>query len=82
MEPGKSVGYCTDPFDEEGDGILELSERYKGMRKMGKKNEKKFPGIVADSIRCQSYHIARCERCNGCDFAINGCEKVFEMSAG
>lgn len=74
--------YHTDPFDEEDNDIGEFLERCKGMKKMNKKDEERFPEIVADSIRCQSYHIARFERCNGCDFAIAGCENVFEMSAG
>lgn len=43
--------------------------------------EEKFPGIVADSIRCQLYHVSRFVRCNGCNFAIEGCEKVIEESA-
>lgn len=69
-----------DPFDEEDIG--ELPFRCKGMRKMSKEEEKKFPRIVVDSVMCQFYHTARFERCNGCDFAVAGCERVFDMSAG
>lgn len=55
---------------------------YKGMRKMTASQEKKFPLIAGDSLICQSHYIARFERCKGCSFAIKGCEKVVEMSAG
>lgn len=81
MEINRTVRYTGDPFDEEDD-VEEFPFRNKGMRKMTQVEEKKFPGIVADSLRCQYYHVARFERCNGCDFAINGCEKIFAMSAG
>lgn len=75
-------GYFVDPFDEEDDDDIEnVINRRKGMRKMTEYEEKKFPGIVADSIRCMSYHIARFEKCDGCDFAVTGCEKVFHMCA-
>ena len=81
MEPKNIFGKYIGFFDE-GEEMEESSERFKCMRKISKKNEKRFPAIVLGSIVCQSYHIARCEKCDGCDFAINGCEKVFEMSAG
>jgi hypothetical protein len=55
---------------------------FKGMRKMTSKQEKEFPMVATDSMICQSYYIAACKRCVGCSFAISGCEKVFEMSAG
>lgn len=40
---------------------------------------KKFPILVNQSIVCQSYYISRFEKCEGCDTAISGCEKIFEM---
>lgn len=67
-------------FYEEDDNVEELP--YKGMRKMTASQEKKFPLIAADSLICQSRYIAIFERCAGCSFAIKGCEKVVEMSAG
>lgn len=73
------MGFC-DYFDEDEDDVLPV--RHKGMRKMSKKEEKMFPKIAVDSLKCQSYHIARFEICEGCEFAISGCEKVFRMSAG
>lgn len=65
---------------EEEDNDVELP--FQGMRKMTVKQEKEFPMIVVDSMICQSRYIARFERCTGCSFAIGGCEKVVEMSAG
>ncbi len=82
MEGNRFDKYTGEPLDEEDDNIEDLPFRCKGMKKMTVTEEKKFPMIVAESIRCQSFHISRCERCNGCDFAISGCENVFEMSAG
>ncbi len=73
-----SIKYNGDPFDNE---FMEFPSRCAGMRKMSEIEKKKFPKIVADSIRCQQYYICRSERCNGCNLAIDGCEKVF-MSAG
>lgn len=67
-------------FYEEDDNVTELP--YKGMRKMTTSQEKKFPLIATDSLICQSYYVAACKRCVGCSFAVSGCEKVFEMSAG
>lgn len=80
MKGNRHVAYVEDPFDDDETEELFL-HRNKGMRKMTEFEEKKFPLIVVDSIRCQSFHISRFERCDGCDFAINGCEKVFDMSA-
>lgn len=60
----------------------EFFSRNKLMRKMSKKEEKEFPMVAADSVICQSYYTARVEKCNGCRFAVDGCEKVFYMSAG
>ncbi len=71
------------PFDidfSEGDNEVELP--YKGMRKLTMKQQKNFPMIVTDSMVCQLYYISTCKRCEGCSFAINGCEKVVGMSAG
>ncbi len=76
---GKMMIPARDYFYEEDDDI-ELP--FKGMRKMTVSQEKKFPLIAADSLICQSYYVAACKRCVGCSFAISGCEKVFEMSAG
>lgn len=64
----------------EEDEYIELP--FKGMKKMTEEQQRKFPMIVTDSMICQSYYIATCKRCIGCSFAINGCEKVVEMSAG
>lgn len=69
-----------DHSSEEDDGEVDLP--YKGMRKMTIEQQKKFPLIVTDSMICQSHYISTCKRCSGCSFAINGCEKVVEMSAG
>ncbi len=69
--------FTGNPFDD----CDESSSRHIGMRKMSKIEKEKFPMIVADSIRCQQYYICRSERCNGCNLAIDGCEKVF-ISAG
>ena len=66
---------------DDGD-IDDVPFAFKRMKKMNKKDEEKFPGVVADSIRCQMYYISKCEKCNGCEFAVEGCEKVVEMSAG
>lgn len=65
---------------EEEDDDVELP--FQGMRKMTARQEKKFPMIVTDSMICQSYYISTCKKCTGCSFAIRGCEKVVEMSAG
>ena len=67
---------------KECEDVDEIPFTFKRMKKMNKKDEEKFPGIVADSIRCQMYYTSKCERCNGCEFAVEGCEKVVEMSAG
>lgn len=66
----------------EEDEDEEFFSRNKLMRKMSKKEEKEFPIIAAGSVICQSYYTARVEKCNGCRFAVDGCEKVFYMSAG
>lgn len=66
--------------EEDGDNDVGLP--LKGMRKMTTEQQKKFPDIVVDSLVCQSYYTAMCERCVGCSFAIDGCEKVVEMAAG
>ena len=73
---GRPVGSC------EEDDIIEPELGFKGMRKLTPSQQKKFPNIVADSMACQSYYIARCEKCKGCDCAIEGCEKVVYMPAG
>ncbi len=78
MEGNRFDKYTGEPFDEDDE---EFPFRITGMRKMSKIEKEKFPGIVADSIRCQLYHVSRFERCNGCNFAIEGCEKVIEESA-
>ena len=75
----KTIVPVRDYFCEEDEDV-ELP--FKGMRKLTADQQKKFPMIVADSMICQSYYVAACKRCNGCSFAINGCEKVVEMSAG
>lgn len=64
----------------EEDDDVELP--FQGMRKMTARQEKKFPMVVTDSMICQSYYISACKKCTGCSFAISGCEKVVEMSAG
>lgn len=69
-------------IDDMDDDIGCIPVRCTGMRKMTKEEEKRFPDIAIESLKCQSYHIARFEICNGCDFAITGCERVFRMSAG
>jgi hypothetical protein len=48
------------------------------MKKLSKKQMKKFPMLVVESIVCKSYHISRFEKCSGCDNAISGCEKIFD----
>jgi hypothetical protein len=65
--------------EEDGDDV---EPPLKGMRKMSLKQQKKFPIIATDSLICQSYYTARCKKCVGCSFAIDGCEKVVEMAAG
>lgn len=65
---------------EEDDDIVE--PEFKGMKKLTIIQKKKFPNIVSDSMICQAYYIARCEKCKGCDCAIEGCEKVVYMPAG
>lgn len=67
---------------EECDDVDETFLAFRGMKKMSKKDEEKFPNIVADSIRCQMYYFSKFERCNGCEFAVEGCEKIVAMSAG
>ena len=74
--------YFVGPSGEECDDIGDIPFMFKGMKKMNKKDAKNFPSIVAGSVRCQMYYIAKFERCYGCDFAVEGCEKVVEMSAG
>lgn len=69
-----------DYSSEEDDGDVDLP--FKGMRKMTTEQQKKFPMIAVDSLLCQSYYISVCKKCSGCSFAINGCEKIVEMSAG
>jgi hypothetical protein len=64
------------------DGGDDMVHPLKGMRKMSLKLQKKFPTVVVDSLVCQSYYTARCEKCVGCSFAIDGCEKIVEMAAG
>lgn len=72
----------VDPLGGECDDIEDIPSAFKGMRKMSKKDEEKFPSVVAGSIRCQMYYASKCERCNGCGFAVEGCEKIVAMSAG
>ena len=68
-------------YDVEDGDIVELPI-FKGMRKLTLRQQKKFPNIVTDSMICQAQYIAKCEHCNGCDCAIDGCEKVVYMPAG
>lgn len=72
------IGNHADDVDDE----IESQPEFKGMRKLTHKQQKKFPNIVVDSMICQESYMARCERCNGCDCAIDGCEKVVYMPAG
>lgn len=76
---GKMIVPVREYSCEEDDDV-ELP--FQGMRKMTVEQQKKFPMIVTDSMICQSYYISACKRCDGCSFAISGCEKVVEMSAG
>jgi hypothetical protein len=48
------------------------------MKKLSKKQMKKFPMLVVEGIVCQSFYISRFEKCSGCDNAISGCEKIFD----
>lgn len=48
------------------------------MKKLSKKNMKRFPRLVFEGIICQSYYTSRFERCSGCNNAISGCEKIFD----
>ncbi len=66
----------------EDDGGDDVTLPLKGMRKLTIEQQRKFPDIVVDSLGCQSYYTARCQKCVGCSFAIDGCEKVVEMAAG
>lgn len=63
----------------EVDEMTEVVEVFGVMKKMSKKMMKKFPILIDQSIICQSYYISRFEKCEGCDTAISGCEKIFEM---
>lgn len=63
----------------EEDEIFENKNKKDFMKKMSKKQMKKFPKVVDYSIICQSHYIARFEKCTGCDLAVPGCEKVFAM---
>lgn len=64
---------------DEEDETIENIEKPDLMKKMSKKQMKKFPKLLAHSVICQSYYTARCEKCNGCDLAIPGCEKIFAI---
>jgi len=66
---------CFNEVDE----MTEVGEVFGVMKKMNKKMMKKFPVLVDQSIICQSYYISRFEKCEGCDTAISGCEKIFDM---
>ena len=74
------AGRPVDSSYEEDD--IGAESGFKGMKKLTPRQQKKFPDIVTESMICQEYYIARCEKCDGCDCAITGCEKVVHMSAG
>ena len=78
LEKRKGVFTGNDCDDE--DEVTNTSGELGYMKKMSKGMMKKFPILVDDSILCQSLYVSKCERCNGCELAVDGCEKVFSLS--
>jgi hypothetical protein len=72
---GNSVVTAGKYYDE--DDTIIVTEKQDFMKKMNKKQMIKFPRLVDHSIICQSYYIAMCGKCTGCDLAVDGCESVF-----